>query len=239
MKSLKPRLFAFSLLAFAAVVSSCNTQCVTGSGKETSETRSVSDFAKIETGGTIKLILKQGPKTVKVFADDNIQKLIETDVEGNTLKIDMDGNFCNSGPVTVYVSNPDFQAIRVSGAVEVTSEGRLNTKDFYLGLSGSCEVNLDLSVAGVKTEASGSSVIYLKGQAGAHDLDISGSGKLEAFDFVVGNYKINTSGSSECRINVLNSLDVNTSGASDIEYKGNPKQVSDNHSGASTVKKVQ
>ena len=101
MKTFKSIQIALSLSVIAFFFSSCDSNCVTGSGKQVSETRSVGDFSEIETGGSIKLIIKQGPKAVRVVADDNILKLIKTDVDGNTLDIDQDGNFCNSGSITV------------------------------------------------------------------------------------------------------------------------------------------
>jgi hypothetical protein len=91
----------------------------------------------------------------------------------------------------------------------------------------------------VITKASGSSEIRLKGQAGSHEVDLSGSGKVEAVDFEVGNYRINTSGSSQLRINVLNDLQVNSSGSSDIAYRGNPKRINNDKSGSSSLQRIQ
>jgi hypothetical protein len=175
---------------------------------------------------------------VRIVADDNIQRLIETDVNGNTLNIGMEGNFCNTGQITVYLSSKNLEGIDASGAVEIESANTIKTKDFLLGLSGSTKVTLDLNASLMQTRSSGSSEIYLKGQAGTHEINISGSGEVEALDFVVGKYNIESSGASECNINVLNELHVSSSGSSDVKYKGSPQKVTNDNSGSSSVKKI-
>lgn len=235
-------LFLVSLVMAVIVitVSGCNHfDCINGSGNQISQKRTLKPFTKIETSGSMKLVLKQDSnQSVRIVADDNIQNEIKTSVHGNTLEIKLEGNFCSAGPIKVYLNAKDFEGIDASGAVDISSSGRLNVKDFALDLSGSSKVSLDLNAANLKTETSGSSEIILKGQVGSHNIDLSGSSDIEALDLVVGKYRIESSGASKARINVLNSLDVNSTGSSDIEYRGNPSHVSNNESGASSLKKV-
>ncbi len=221
-------IFAGTLVA----ISGCNhLNCINGSGKQVSQNRTTEPFSKIETSGSMKIVLKQdSTQMVRIIADDNLQKEIKTSVRGNTLKIDMEGNICNTRPVIVYLNAKNFEGVDASGAVEIINEGRLNVKDFSLDLSGSSKVNLNLSAANVKTESSGSSEIFLKGQAGSHNIDLSGSGSIEALDFIVGKCKIESSGASKLRVNVLNSLDINSSGSGEVEYRGNPAHVSNDNS---------
>ena len=239
MKSPFLLLSSFTFTGLLAITACNGFDCVDGSGKQVYQTRKVEPFTKVETGGSLKLVLKQDAnQSVRIVADDNIQKSIKTYVDGNTLKIKMDGNFCNTGPITVYLSAKSYEGVDASGAVEVESDGKLQTKDFYLDLSGSSKVTLDLNAANVETKSSGASEIHLKGQASSHRIDMSGSGSVDAFDFVVGKYKIESSGASESKINVLNELSVHSSGSSDVKYRGNPQKVINDESGASSVKKI-
>jgi hypothetical protein len=226
--------------SFGVFFSSCSGfDCIDGSGNQISENRNVGSFTRVETSGSIKVILKQGPvNSVKVTADDNIIKDIETDVRGNRLIIDLEGNFCDVGPITVYVTSKEYEGVDASGAVEIVSDGKLNLKDFELDLSGASKVDLDLNAANVKTSSSGASEISLKGQAGSHELELSGSTSVEALDFIVGRYRIESSGASESRINVLNELNISSSGSSDVEYRGNPSSIKNSESGASSLKKI-
>lgn len=228
------------IMSLSILFSSCNGfDCVSGSGNEVSQDRKIEAFTKVETSGSIKVVLKQSTyHSLKITADDNIQKEIETSVRGNTLIIDLDGNFCDAGPITVYVNSPQYEGVDASGAVEILSDGKLSVKDFELDLSGSSKVDIDINAANMKTSSSGASEIFLKGQAGSHQLDLSGSSSVEALDFVVGRYRIESSGSSNSRINVLNELNISSSGSSDVEYRGNPSNVKNDESGASSLRKI-
>lgn len=228
------------MLSLSALLSSCNPfDCVRGSRNLVSQNRKVEAFTKVETSGSIKVVLKQSTDYgLRITADDNIQKEIETYVRGNTLIIDTDGNFCDSGPITIYVNSREYEGIHASGAVEILSDGKLTVKNFELDLRGSVKVDLDINAANMKTSSSGASEIFLKGQAGSHELELSGSSSVEALDFVVGRYRIENSGSSNSRINVLNELNISSSGSSDVEYRGSPSSIKNNESGASSLKKI-
>lgn len=238
---MKPSILLSSAVCILFAVSGCRgINCINGSGNQISQNRSVNPFTNVEVGGSVKLVLKQdATQLVRIVADDNIQNEIKTRVSGNTLNIDMDGNFCDAGPITIYLHAKNFERVNASGAVEVISDGKLKVQDFDLDLSGSSKVMLDINARSVRTQSSGSSEINLKGQAGTHEVDLSGSAEVNALDFTVGKYDISTSGASEVKINVLNELNVSTSGSSDVEYRGNPKTVNNEESGSSSLRKIE
>lgn len=236
--------FSLNSIAFLSagilLLSSCSGfDCINGSGNQVTESRDIGTFTQVETSGSLKIVLSQdSTSSVRILADDNIQEEIQTRLSGNTLRIDIDGNFCDAGPVTIYLSSKDYQKIESSGSVEVLSEGKLNLNELDLDLQGSSKVMLDLNVKSLKTSSSGSSEIVLKGQAGSHDLDMTGSSSVEALDFVVGEYRISSTGASKSSINVLNSLEVDSRGASEVEYKGKPSKIEKDNSGASVVRSI-
>jgi hypothetical protein len=224
----------------ALLLSSCNGfDCINGSGNQVTESRDIGTFTNVETSGSLTIVLSQdSASSIRILADDNIQDKIQTKLRGNTLRIDIEGNFCDAGPVTIYLSSKDYQKIESSGSVEVLSEGKLNLNELEIELQGSSKVMLDLNAKSLKTSSSGSSEIELKGQAGSHDLEMTGSSSVEALDFVVGEYRINSTGASKSRINVLNVLEVNSHGASEVEYKGKPSKIEKDNSGASVVRSI-
>lgn len=225
-------------LVFSMLIA-CKTACEKGSGKAASEDRKVAAFTKINVSGSYKIVLKQGAAAFKITADDNLLKKIETDVSGDELKISTKGSICNAGPMVVYITNPDFQAVKSAGALDLSSDGNLSVKDFDMEFAGISKVNLEMNAANVKTLASGTAEINLKGQATENRVTLSGTGKLNAIDFTVANYRIETSGYAQCKVNVLNELSVNINGAGTVEYKGNPAKINNEHSGATSIKKIQ
>lgn len=235
---------AYITLAIAGLAttffSSCSVTCKQGSGNIVTDTRKIDDFTKIDVGGGYKITLKQdSSQTIAITIDDNLQEQVKTSVSGGVLKITSNRSLCTTGDAQLVIGVRDLKGIDASGAIELRSDGRLNVKDLDLDFSGSSKADLDLNAANVHTGGSGATELKLKGQASSHTIDLSGTGKIEALDFVVGDYSIETSGSSESHINVLNSLNVNTSGASSIEYKGNPKKVTNHESGSSQIKKIE
>jgi len=241
MKTINLKLFAILAGVAILVTSACRLGGVRGSGNMITETRNVGDFDRIEVSDAYKLIIKQdsaGSAKITVNADDNLLKYIKTDVSGGKLHIYNHKKIRSREGLTVTVTVKNLTEVDASGAVKVESDGKLTVKDLKFDISGATKVNMQLDAANVNTDISGVGNITLSGQASSHRVQSSGMCKLEAFDFVVGDYDIETSGAGKCNINVLNKLSVHTSGIATIRYKGNPKEVNDDKSGASSVKKV-
>ncbi|MES2809222.1 MAG: head GIN domain-containing protein [Bacteroidota bacterium] len=219
---------------------SCKMACEKGSGNVATDNRTVTDFKKLEISGAYKIVLKQDSSlSVAVTADDNLLKFIKTEVNGDRLRVSTDKkNICSSGVMTVTIGVRHLEALKASGAVNVATSGKLVAKNFDFDLSGASNINMDLDAADVHTDGSGVTEMTLRGQASNHFINLSGGGKIHAFDFITGNYDISISGAGQCDINVLRELTVNSSGASSINYKGNPTTINNQKSGVSSIKKV-
>lgn len=236
------KLFQTAMILLSGMVmpiSSCKTSCTKGSGHVVSEKRKAADFTKLDVSGAYDVKLVQDSSlTISITADDNLLKQITTEVSGGKLKIKNNNNMCPSGQMEITIGVRNLDEIDQSGAVNFSTQGKLVTKDLSLNLSGASKLDMDLDAANVNTTGSGAIEVNLKGQATTHTMNISGGAKMHAFDFVVGNYDIETSGAGDFEINVLHELTVNSSGASDIKYKGNPTTINNKKSGVSTITKV-
>jgi hypothetical protein len=237
------KIYLSAILFIAAIsitaLSSCRFGCVHGSGRQVSESHKLTDFTKIEISGGFKVNLKQDSSlNVTITTDDNLMKYMRTSVDGDKLRISAKRNFCSSGETVVNIGVRNLDAIETAGAVDLNSDGKINTKDLHFELNGASKVNMDLNAANVIMEGNGASEINLKGQASSNKIEFSGSGKIYAFDFVVGSYNIETTGASHCEINVLHDLTVNTTGAAEVQYKGNPTSVNSSKTGSASITKV-
>nr|WP_294790955.1 head GIN domain-containing protein [uncultured Mucilaginibacter sp.] len=241
MKTLYKSISLVSLSILVITVQSCNTECIQGSGKNATDKRQVAEFTKLDIAGSFNVTLVQdSSNSVTINADDNIISVVKTDMSGDKLKISTDNkNICSSKEIAITIGVRNLKSIAASGAVEVTSNGRLNLGDLDLNLSGATKINLNIAASNVETKGSGVNDISLKGQASSHAIELSGSGNVHGFDFVVGNYSIETSGQSDCEINVLNELNIHSTGASDIKYKGNPTKINKSKTGALSLAKVE
>lgn len=205
------------------------------------ENRKVNAFSEVEVSGAFKVNLVQDSSyAIAVKADDNILKLIKTDISGKKLKITIDAkSICTDNPVMVTIGVKDLRSIKTSGAVELASAAEINTSDLDIILSGASKINLDVNAANISTKTNGINEVALKGQAASHTVNFTGSGKLKAFDFVVAKYEIETTGEAECEINVLSDLSVHSTGAATVKYKGTPSKINKSETGSLTLNKVE
>lgn len=225
-------------IAITAIFSGCNVNCIKGSGTEKSEDRKVADFTKLDIAGGYKVVLKQDSSlNVHITADDNLLEHIQTEITGDELKIYTKPSICSSGQITLIIGVKNLEELHNAGAIDLSSDGKLNTKDLKIELAGASKVDLDLNADRLMTRGSGSSEIKLKGQAANHDIRLTGGGSLDALDFVVSTYNIEGTGAIDCKVNVLKELNVHSTGAADIEYKGNPT-INSSKTGASSIKKI-
>lgn len=236
MKSMKNYIF-YPLALLITILSSCGgSNCITGSGEQIVEQRNIGDFSKLEISGDFKvLIFQSDSSSMSIMADDNIIPHVKQKISGDVLTIKMDKDICNGSPVAISLSSKTWNAIKASGSVEVIGESKITAQDFELDLSGATDVALVLEAARLTTNTSGAAEISLKGQSRQHFIETSGSSTIKAFDFVVSDYRIESSGASDAQINVLNGLEVKSSGQSNIVYKGNPKTIKRDESGAASI----
>ena len=229
------------MIAFVATtaLSACDmAHCVHGSGNKITENRKVTDFTKIKVDGDFKIILKQDSSlSVNISADDNLMKLIETNNTGDRLHIHTKEHICSGGEITITIGVRNLEGLKASGAIDVSTDGNLKVKDINFDLAGASKLTLDLNANNVTTSGSGATEMNLKGQATSHNINMSGVGKLNAFDFVVGSCDIASSGASECKVNVLQTLKISSSGATSVKYKGHPS-ITQDKSGALSVEAV-
>ncbi|PJJ79395.1 head GIN domain-containing protein [Mucilaginibacter auburnensis] len=236
--------YKFIGAAFLATIlftsQACKENCLQGSGNEKTDKRQLTAFSQLEITGSFNVTLVQdSSNAVTITADDNIVSVIKTDVSGDKLKISSDKkNLCSTKEIAITIGVRNLKAISASGAIDMASRGHLNLGDLDIDLAGATKLNLDVTAANIETEASGVNEITLKGQARSHKIEFSGSGNLKAFDLVTGNYNIESSGQSDCEINVLNELNIHTTGASEIKYKGTPTKINKSKTGALTLTKT-
>ena len=218
----------------------CENKCIEDSGNHVSRAITLKNFDKIKVEGAIKLVMTQDSSyKVQVEADSNIITYVKADVSGAELRLKLDyDRYCGTDSIVIHAGIGELKGLQLDGAVKVLGEGRIYAGDVDLSFSGASDVRLDLSAAKVTTKVDGVGKIALSGQAGTHDLKINGTAKVNAFDFVVGVYNIDTEGTGKAEINVLNELKVKTSGSSEIYYKGNPRKVDEKKSGATKLEKV-
>ncbi len=92
-------------------------------------------------------------------------------------------------------------------------------------------------ITALQLQASGASKIKIDGEAKTLETNSSGASGIDAENLVADNAKAEASGASSVTVNAVNNVEAIASGASTVTYAGNPKNITQNSSGASTIKK--
>lgn len=232
-------IFSFVALGIVTLLSACKVGCINGSGHAQTETRKPGSFSKLDIEGGYKIVLKQdSSESITITADDNLLKYIHTNISGGRLKIYSRKNFCAKGTMLLTIGVKHLDQLSAEGGIEINGDGKLNVQDLKMSFAGATKTTLDLSAANVYVKGSGSTELHISGQATSARIGLTGSGDVKAFDFVVGDYNVESTGAGDFEINVLHALKVNTTGASSVKYKGNPSTIQNDKSGSSSVTKV-
>ena len=231
--------FSTILITLVILLVSCNVIGESGSGNVVREDRHVSSFNAIDVSGSFEVFLSQGTtQSVIVEADDNLMKLIKTRVNGNTLEIDTKEPIRHAKCMKIYLTVTDLKEIQLSGAVDIQTETKLTFNDLSLDVSGATDSKIELDVQKLNVDCSGGSKLHFVGQAKEVSFDISGAVDLFAFDMIAEKMDLGISGAGKAEVNVTREFNADISGAASVRYKGNPEKISQDVSGAGSIKKA-
>lgn len=216
---------AAALLAFAASACSVGGQNVAGSGRPASESRPVAPFDAISASLPGEIVLRQGPAApVVVEADDNLLPLVETVVEGGTLRIRLrpEWRVTSRAPLRVVVTAPALRSVNLTGAVDVQAD-RLSVPELDVTVAGSGDVRIGQVETGtLRLTVAGSGDFRAAGRAGEFTARVAGSGDIDAEALETKRTNVAIAGSGDARVWATESLSARIAGSGDVSYRGNP-----------------
>lgn len=190
-----------------------------GSGKLTTEDRSVPSFTRIESNLGLNLIVHIGePQKVSLTIDDNLVDNIKTQVHDGVLEISSRHSFSTKHDATVEITMPAIES--------VTSNG-----------SGNTEIH-DLKGDKFSFDLAGSGNFSANGTIEQLSIEINGSGSADTRLLSAKNVDVSISGSGEATVAAKNSLNVDISGSGSVSYLGSPEHVHQSISGSGSVEKM-
>ena len=237
------KLLLLLALPAAMLTTACNHEgditgpSVRGTGPTQTETRTLSNFNRLELKIDADVIITQGsPQQVRLEAQRNILDILETEMSGDKLEIEY-GRYRVRGhdPIRIYVTVPSLTEVEVSGSGKVSSTSPWTAASFRVGVSGSGEANLNFAqVEALRSNVSGSGEVKLSGTAPSHNVNISGSGRVNAYDLATQDSYVAISGSGRSYVRAARTLNADIAGSGSVYYRGNPT-VSSRISGSGKV----
>jgi hypothetical protein len=225
MKQIKTIVFALTIMAIQII-----TSCASGlSGEIKHEDRNVKDFTGIELAISGDVYVKQGADySLTIEADKDILERIETEVDGNTLKIRTQKGYnfiWDNTKINIYVSMPQVERLSISGSGDIKAESSIKTESLALNISGSGDISIpNLSVMNLSARISGSGDIDVSGGGSAKiaEISVSGSGDISLKNIKFAEAEVSIVGSGDAYVNVTEKLNARIVGSGDIRYSGNP-----------------
>ncbi|WP_088324799.1 head GIN domain-containing protein [Polaribacter tangerinus] len=211
---------------------------IKGNGNITSISKNVSNFKGIMSGGSFNVILEKGTtEKVVIKGEENIIKLIETEIDNDILKINFKKNIniSNSKQITITVTYLEIDSVFLAGSGSVTSKDNFTSDTFNVNIGGSGSIRLSINTDAVKANIGGSGNIYLKGKTNKITASVAGSGNIKAYQLVTNKAKGNIAGSGNIEVTVNNKIEANLIGSGNIFYKGNPADVESTTIGSGSI----
>lgn len=199
---------------------------VRGSGVKVEKQRALSAFTKLRIDGPVDVKLAQGGSDQAIVtADDNIEPLVETAVENDTLvvRLKRDAGFTTRSAPVVRITARTLQAIAIHGSGDLAMDS-FKGDSLALTVVGSGDVHVGLvEVKDLNVNLSGSGDVRLAGRADQQSWTVSGSGDVDARALSGRGAKVSLSGSGDLSLGVTEQLDVQLSGSGDLTYAGRPQ----------------
>lgn len=230
------------LIVMAQFISSCSFAdplSIRGSGNKVSEKREVNNFTGLDVSGGFEVVLTQGTQhSLTIEGDDNLMSEIITEVRGGELNIYTKGSVSPSVKMVAHVTFVNLEDIDISGAVKVTATNNLKFNRLSIEGSGASKVEFFAEISTLEADFSGASTVTMSGKANNLTVGCSGASKLYMAELQSEAASLELSGASYAEVWVTEKLSIEASGASDVRYKGEPKDINSDTSGASKVRKL-
>jgi hypothetical protein len=242
-RALGNALLAVSVLAVvvpAATVQAQPPGWQRGGGTVVRQTRDVGHFTGLALAFSGDAEIRAGnTDSVTIEADDNLQALVETVVEGGMLRVRPSRRDprLDMRNVKIIVSVRDIERISVGGSGTVDA-GNLRGRSIHFDVSGSGAINVHgMDSESVSVTLGGSGNFSASGETDRLQVTISGSGKVHTGQLAARDVAVNISGSGQATVWAHRSLDVRMSGSGDVGYYGDPR-ISRSISGSGGIRRL-
>jgi hypothetical protein len=228
-------LMAICLVAFSLTAISCIAH-IHGNGKVVKEERSVSGFDQISASTGIEVALTQDSfEKVVVEADENIQKILKTEVTGGKLKIYLEEGVNYAKKMKVYVTLKQLKTLEASAGSEVKSENLIKSESLKIHSSSGSDVTMEIGCTMVSLDSSSGSQMKVSGTTQSLKAGCSSGAKLDASKLVSENGDVSASSGADMDVHVTKDLKANASSGASIAVFGNPAARDANSSSGGDV----
>lgn len=202
-----------------------NGKKINGNKDITTITRSMESYNGLKAAGPMDFILVEGKEgQISIQGDSNIVEYIVTEVRNNQLVVKVKDGFNIRPSKTIVITIPyeTLDNVSLAGSGDVKNTGMLKTEDLVVSLSGSGDIDLNVSAQTIESTVTGSGNIDLKGTTTSLKVKITGSGDFDGENLKSNNVNAEVTGSGGANVVCNGELKARVTGSGDIRYSGNP-----------------
>jgi hypothetical protein len=207
--------------------------CFKSAGKTNSVIHDVANFTCIEASDKINYYLTQESNfSVKVVAGANLQNLIKTELDGETLRV-VNNNKCNvvrgyKHTIDVFISAPYFKYILHKGIGVVKSRNQITQDKITVRIENSGAVDLDINTETFQGSVHGNGDLYLSGLTNKLLWNYYGTNYAYLSKLNINSYVYLESNSiGHAYVNAPNNglMDVLIGKSGNVYYSGQPSKI--------------
>ncbi len=237
---MKQKFAILSVIILTQFCASCVfSPSISGNGKVVTQERNPGEFKAIKVSRGMNVYISQGPQTnVRVEADENLLPVIETELEGNVLKISADRNIRHAKSKKVFITTPGLDRITASAGSNVYTETTLQSEELEVSASAGSNIKLEVNARSIHASASAGSNIRLGGKSKSLVARASSGSNIKAEDLSTADSEASVSSGANIWVSVKNKLKGSASSGGNVFYYGNPGTTDINRSsGGNVIKK--
>lgn len=232
------------LIGVLAVLSILFSSCwflgpsVKGNGNVTEQVRQVEAFDRIKVSRGMNVYITQGsPARVVVVADSNLHEIIETEVEGDVLKVTVNENIRWAKEKKVMITVEKLYGIETTSGSNVWSQSPIMSENLVLKATSGANLTLEVNAKILKADCSSGANIKLSGLAKEAELETSSGANLKAPDLKADQCKMRASSGGNVSSTVVEKLEANASSGGNVVYYGEPTSTDINSSSGGNIHK--
>jgi hypothetical protein len=211
---------------------------VKGNGNVTEEVRQVAEFDQINVSRGMNVYISQGsPAKVVVIADNNLHEVIETRVEGGTLKVYVNENIRWAKEKKVMVTVEKLSGLESTSGSNVWSQNQIMSENLEMKANSGANITMDVNAKYLKAGCSSGANIRISGLAKEAELGTSSGANLKGEELKAENCKMRASSGGNVSSTVHGRLEAKASSGGNVVYYGEPTETDVNTSSGGNIHK--
>jgi len=229
------------VLLISILCLSCNLNLkfsgVKGNGNVVTESRmSDVNFDKINASEGLDVYLTKSTSTaVKVQADENLQKLIVTEIKNGVLHIYTKESVGKVSAKKVLVNFTNLNEISSSSGAEIHTTNFILSDNIVVKASSGSHQKLAIKASIIDCKTSSGANIELDGRTKNISAIASSGSHINAHNLIAESCTTKSSSGANIDVNCKSAIDAKASSGSSISYSGNPASVSKSKSSAASI----